>query len=108
MRLHPAPPGYVSRSYLPDLANKIIHEIPDENHRGEFSAMYKGGENGLPGRVNWESSCVPIRGGRDLIQSHTRLFSFEAPFVFRVQEDPLCPTDISPKSATLVWFEVLF
>jgi len=47
-------PGYISKSYILDLANKVIYEIPDENNRGEFATLYKGGVNEFLGWVNWE------------------------------------------------------
>lgn len=42
------------KSYLLDLGNKIIYEMPDDSQKG-FESAYRDGYNALLGWVNWES-----------------------------------------------------
>jgi hypothetical protein len=47
-------PWKIFKTYILDLDNKIIYELPEESKRGEFSTLYQEGNNLLLGWVNWE------------------------------------------------------
>lgn len=46
--------GKTPKSYIINLADKTIYELPDDNNRGEFSTIYSDGLNQLWGWLNWE------------------------------------------------------
>jgi hypothetical protein len=48
-------PIYIrSNTVILDMTNKTIIEIPDLDHRGEFTSFYGDGQNEFLGWVNWE------------------------------------------------------